>query len=160
MTLDELADASDLPVRRLRYVLDQGLLPGGKFASRGRGAARKFLPLECFGILVAAAMIEAGLKRAPIRASLESLARVPAGAVTDGAPLQRAWAGGPATFLEVGDGGRVRLSGRSGPGGRGAFDSGWLSQAGGGPDPAYEPRVSVRVDAGRIRDGLRGKFRG
>ena len=63
--LAEISQSSGVKVRKLRYVLDHQLLPGAQDVSQGRGTARSFTPFESFALVVAALMLEAGLRRAP-----------------------------------------------------------------------------------------------
>src|SRR5688572_27302076 len=99
LSLDEIADRAGLPTRKLRYVLDHGLLPGAAAASRGRGAARRFTGFEAFGIVLAAVMLEAGLKRALVRDGLAALC-AGAGRRPETIPLYRAYAADGAARLE------------------------------------------------------------
>src|SRR5690349_15868614 len=126
--LAEIAERSGMGRRKLRYVLDHALLPGGKLASQGRGAARGFTPFEAFGIATAALMLEAGLKRALVRDCLARLCRTSDRRAVD-APLYRAFAADRAALLEVGDGQQVRLSGTGRLPGT-TFDTGWQPLAG------------------------------
>jgi hypothetical protein len=148
--LAAIAARSGLPVRKLRYVFDHRLLPGGAANSRGRGAARSFTPFEAFGLVVAATMLGAGLKRALVRDCLAELCRG-AGRDVHTVPLYRAFtAAGPAR-VEVGDWSYVRLlvSGRpSGP----PSGTPWLPLGGGEPPVApYTPLVALTLDVGRLR---------
>jgi hypothetical protein len=149
LDLSLIADRSGIAVRKLRYVLDHGLLPGGKVASRGRGAARSFTPFEAFGIATAALMLEAGLKRATVRDCLAALCRDP-GRKVDEIPFYRAFAADRTALLEVGDWRHVRLSG-TGRSPRSTFDTGWLPLAGGAAAESYAPLVTVALDVGQIR---------
>lgn len=152
LTLDLtlIAARSGIAVRKLRYVLDHGLLPGGKVASRGRGAARSFTPFEAFAIATAALMLEAGLKRALIRDCLAALVGAPGAKVGD-VPMYRAFVADRTARLEVGDWEHVRLLGA----GRlleSTFDTGWLPLAGrAAPAREYAPLVTVALDVGQIR---------
>ena len=150
LDLTLIADRSGIAVRKLRYVLDHGLLPGGKTASRGRGAARSFTPFEAFAIATAALMLEAGLKRALVRDCLAALVGAPGAKIGD-VPMYRAFAADGTARLEVGDWEHVRLLGTGRLPGS-TFDTGWLPLAG-RPVPArsYAPLVTVALDVGQIR---------
>src|SRR3954454_10495451 len=89
--LAEIAGFGHLAPRKLRYVLDHGLLPGGAGASRGRGAARRFTGFEAFGIATATLMLEAALRRALVRDCLAALCRARGGDASR-VPLYRAYA--------------------------------------------------------------------
>ena len=58
--LARIAATSGLSPRKLRYTLDNDLLPGRVGASRGRGVPRSFTPYEAFGLVLATQMLEAG----------------------------------------------------------------------------------------------------
>src|SRR3954451_4631062 len=140
--LAEIAGRSGIAARKLRYVLDHALLPGGQLASRGRGAVRSFTPFEAFGLATAALMLEAGLKRALVRDCLAVLCRAP-GRDGGDVPLYRAFAADRSARLEVGDWEFVRLSGSGRSPGK-SFDTGWLPLAEGAvPAGAYTPLVMV-----------------
>jgi hypothetical protein len=148
--LAEIAQTSGVPVRKLRYVLDHCLLPGARDASQGRGTARSFTPFESFAVLVAALMLEAGLRRSLVRECLAVLGRDPSRGL-DNLPLYRAFAHGEPARLEVGDWKFVRLvvaKHMLWP----ALDTGWLALTEDQPpDEFYRPLVSLVLDVGRIR---------
>ena len=148
--LAEIARSSGVPVRKLRYVLDHRLLPGAHDASQGRGHARAFTPFESFAIVVAALMLEAGLRRALVRDCLAALGR---GSVRriDQIPLYRAFSHGEPARLEIGDWKFVRLTVADHPLWP-ALDTGWMALGGGQPpDDEYTPLIGVVLDVGRIR---------
>lgn len=148
--LAEIAERSGIAVRKLRYVLDQALLPGGNVASRGRGTARSFTPFEAFGIATAAVMLEAGLKRSLIRDCLALLCQGPSRNL-DRVLLYRAFTADLAARLEIGDWEFVRLVGAGVSPGK-SFDTGWLPLAKGAvPAEKYTPLVTVALDVGQIR---------
>ena len=129
--LAALAASSGFSKRKLRYVLDQGLLPGAPRASHGRGAPRLFTPLEGFGILVAAAMLHAGLKRRLVRETLLWLCR-PAFSPR----IQQAFLARTPCALELGDWKYVRLIGTP--------ETPWLPLGPGRPAPeGFRPLVTV-----------------
>jgi hypothetical protein len=148
--LDEIAQSSGIPVRKLRYVLDHQFLPGAQDASLGRGTARSFTPFGSFGVVVATLMLEAGLRRSLIRDCLAALSRDPRRKI-DEVPLYRAFAHGEPARLEVGDGKFVRLTvagHRLWP----ALDTGWLPLSDNRPpEDSYIPLVCLALDVGRIR---------
>lgn len=150
MELTLIADRTGITVRKLRYVLDHGLLPGGKEVSRGRGAARYLTPFEGFSIATAALMLEAGLKRALVRDCLAALVGAPRANFNE-MPFYRAFRAERTARLEVGDWSHVRLSG-TGRSSLWTFDTNWLPLAGGGAAGVpYEPLVTVALDVGQIR---------
>ena len=61
MQLAEIHERTHLPISRLRYVLDNEVVPGLGHASAGRGNARDFSPGESLLLALAAAFFENGL---------------------------------------------------------------------------------------------------
>jgi hypothetical protein len=157
--LAEIARRSGLSPRKIRYILDQGLLPVGKISSRGRGTRRIFVQSEAIAIALAAWMLEAGLKRALVRDCLGVLCQLPSGGSRGVGlmkiPLYRALAAGPTARVEVGDWSYVRVHAASSPG-RQAFDTGWMPLGGQAVPSGYAPLVAVVLDIGQIG----GKFAG
>ena len=157
----DIAEVSGLGLRKVRYVLDQGLLPGGKQSSRGRGAARYFTDYEAFGIALAAWMLEAGLKRALVRdvmgvICLSSGGRSRALKLTN-TPLYRCFTARVTAQVEIGDWAYARVCGTSL---EGPFDTGWLPlDKDLTPSTGFKPLVAVVLDAGQIRRKL-GKIGG
>jgi hypothetical protein len=153
--LAEIAQVSGVPVRKLRYVLDHQLLPGAQDASRGRGATRSFTPFEAFALVVAARMLQAGLRRALVRDCMAALARGP-GRDIDQIPLYKAFAHGEPARLELGDWQYLRLTVAQHPLWP-AFDSGWLPLAKGRPPgDSYTPLVCLVLDVAQIRRRIPG----
>jgi hypothetical protein len=150
--LARIAETSGLPLRKLRYVLDHKILPGGDVKSRGRGAVRSLEPFEAFGVVVAAAMLGAGLKRALVRDCLALLCRE-TGRDVGGVPLYRAFLGDGPSRLEVGDWAYVRLtvsSRRPYP----PVDTGWLPLGMAEPPASFAPSVALVLDIGQLRGKL------
>jgi hypothetical protein len=148
--LAEIAQSSQLSLRKLRYVLDHGLLPAGKVASRGRGAVRHFTAFEAFGLTTAALMLEAGLRRALVRDCLSALCP-PAGRDVGRVPLYRAYQARGAARLEVGDWSYARLV-VADPAPRSLLDTGWLPLAGAAPaTEPYAPLVCLALDVAQVR---------
>jgi hypothetical protein len=147
--LAEIAESSHLSVRKLRYVLDHGLLPGGKVASRGRGAARRFIGFEAFGIATATLMLEAGLRRALVRDCMAVLCPA-VGRDVERIPLFRAYQARGAARLEVGDWLYARLL-VEGSVLKSSLDTGWLPLAGSVPAASYTPLVCLGLDVAQVR---------
>jgi hypothetical protein len=147
--LSEIAETSHLSVRRLRYVLDHGLLPGGKVASRGRGAARRFTGFEAFGIALATLMLEAGLRRALVRECMLALSPE-VGRDLDRNSLYRAFTARGEALLDVGDWLYVRMV-VEGPVLKSNLDTDWLPLAGSGPAESYAPLICLRLDVAQVR---------
>jgi hypothetical protein len=151
--LAEIAESSHLSIRKIRYVLDNGLLPGGKVASRGRGAARRFTGFEAFGIATATLMLEAGLRRALVRDCMTALCRA-VGRDVHLIPLYRAYEARGEACLKVGDWLYMRLlveGSRPTP----SLDTGWLPLTGTEPaSPSYAPLVCLSLDVAQVRGRL------
>jgi hypothetical protein len=152
--LARIAETSGLTTRKLRYVLDQGLLPGGKVVSRGRGAPRSFTPGEAFALVIAAMMLDAGLKRALVRDCMAQLCR-PVGRDPVTVPLFRAMSARGPSRLEVGDWRYVRLLAQAIPQRRLTSEdtnTGWLPLGDQTPPASgYTPLVSIGLDLGQLR---------
>jgi hypothetical protein len=144
MTLEDLARATSLPTRRLRYVLEHRVVPGAERRSKGHRVTRQFTAFESFGIACAAAMLEAGLRR-PVAAVLVRALTKRCGA---GVPLQSAFAG-KADVLDVADGVNMRLT-------RAGAEAEWVQLATGFTVRDYAPIAIVRLDIGRLRRAVQG----
>jgi hypothetical protein len=167
MDIQAIATRARLPVRKLRYVLDQRLLPGlrGRLQKHRAGRPRAFSPLEGYRVACAALLLGGGVRRKTVIAVMEWLAATPwpidpreAGRRTamrhTVAPLRSV---SEALYSQarkpvevwIGDGVslRVRL---------GVIDTGWLE-----PHTLallstdYRPRVLIQVDLGQLGTGFR-----
>jgi len=167
MEIQEIARRSGLASRKVRYVLDQKLLP--RF--RGRklrdlpGQPRAYSPIESYFIAIAAVLYDAGIKRQTIQGLLQCLgdATCPAASFFQGKPSASQhdkgepdsilwaifhWADKP-SYLTIGDGHAVQIE-------LGRLISEWF-------DPRtciplvsdFQPRVRVRVQL----DDLAEQFR-
>ncbi|MBA4191497.1 MAG: hypothetical protein C0467_26255 [Planctomycetaceae bacterium] len=147
MDMAELSARTQLPVRKLRYVFDHGVLPGAQPDSPGQGIPRTFTDFEGFGIALAARLLDAGLTRKLVAACILKSGESPRrSARINEVPLYLVFAAA-AGKLEVGDGKYLRLSGDARPGIAKAFDTGWQPLVGVVPAPdEYRPTVHVRFD--------------
>lgn len=155
--LAAIADRIGVPVRRLRYIVDQGLLPGGTPSGKGRGSARRYLPFEAFGIACAAWMLKAGLRRALVRDCLKLLCSPKEFGSRDPrrVPLYSAFWAQEVVRLEVGDWVNVRLVGtRDNP--NEGYSTGWRQVSTGAPVGPYEPDVLVSINTASLRNQLTG----
>lgn len=155
--LAAIADRIGVPVRRLRYIVDQGLLPGGSPSGKGRGSARRYLPFEAFGIACAAWMLKAGLRRALVRDCLKLLCS-PAelgGRDPRRVPLHRAFLAREVIRLEVGDWVNVRLVGDEKSHKEGNL-AGWRQVSTGAAVGPYDPNVLVSINTASLRSQLKG----
>jgi hypothetical protein len=157
MDIDVIARRIRLPPRKVRYVLDHGLLPGtrGTLQADLRGRPRTFTPLEAFFVACAALLLEAGVKRGSVWQLMDRIVAMPwpvGRPPVRLSPLQGAtvrprkameamyyWAR-EATVLEVGDGVHLRLL-------SGSIDTGWVAPPTWTPlHPDYQPVISFRID--------------
>jgi hypothetical protein len=152
--LGQIAEFISIPLRKLRYVLDHGMLPGGAVASRGRGAVRSFTTFEAFGIVTAALMLQAGLKRALVRQGLAALCEGSSRHVAT-IPLYQAFTTAGAAHMELADWTFVRICGLCRRPGA-VCDTTWIPLAGDKP-PAkdYEPLVTITINLSQISRKLR-----
>lgn len=125
MDMAELARRTGLPVRKLRYVFDHGLVPGLAEASTGHGIPRTFTEFEGFGVALAATLLDGGVTRKLTARCLDAVCRpAPCATVAD-VPLYRAFAAA-AGELTVADARFVRLVSPARPGLTADGDTGWL----------------------------------
>jgi hypothetical protein len=150
----EIARCTGLPVRKIRYVLEHGVLPGTKRASRGRRVTRRFTLFESFGIACAALLLEGGLRRHAVQDCMEVLSSPPRGThAAREVPLYRALYEAELTCLEVGDGVNVRLIGRSSTGSPGTD---WIQAATGeAMASSYIPLIRLSIHVLKLRDTLK-----
>ena len=156
--LKDIESATGISVQRLRYVLDQGILPGssGPSWSRGRGSPRSFTPFEAFGIVCAALLLGAGLRRRAVKDCLEILC-TSFGDRRDVAsvPLYQAFQQRAVASLEIGDGDYVRLIGSEDYRRRPLIFA-WRQISTKRDMAMCEPLVTVRVDVAKLRRHLQG----
>jgi hypothetical protein len=78
MDLQELAERTGIPIRRLRHCLDEDLIPGLKIevAHNEAGRPRKFHDDVGFAICCAAKLLEAGIDRSTVRVFMGGLAKL------------------------------------------------------------------------------------
>lgn len=155
MDMSDLIARTGLPPRRLRYVLDHGVLPGLRGGARGHGVPRTFTPFEGFAIALAAHLLGAGVGRAVVAAALDAACRPAARAPAD-VPLARAYAA-RAGRLEIGDGRCLRVLAPARAGVGAALDTGWFAAGPSGPVPGdYTPVVCVTVELAALARAVHG----
>ena len=154
MDIASLAKISGLPIRTLRYVLEHHVLPNSERASKGRRVTRSFSGFECFGIAIAAALIEGGQRRSVVAECLLVLC-AEAKPITRSVNchLNKAYGATGKTRLELGDGVNVRIEAVEG---YAPFDTGWIQAATGVKvDKAYDPFVRLSINVGPMRQAIR-----
>ena len=155
MDLATIAQRTGLSARRLRYVVDHGVLPGGKVIAVGRGNARSYTDFEAFGIALAAVLLDAGIKRRIVALLLERLCDSPKGSRRERPALLSAFSNARTMSLEIGDGVNFRMhvtTFKAGP-----EDVASWTQAGTGAQLAtgYAPLVRLIIDVGHIRSAIK-----
>lgn len=92
MDIAALSIKCEIPQRKLRYVLDHGLVPGLAPRQQGRGNARQFEELEAISLVVAGSLFQFGVPSAHIRmafAAVRSLSPSTGGKVAADNVLQQ-----------------------------------------------------------------------
>jgi hypothetical protein len=154
MDMAELADLTEMPVRKLRYVFDHRVLPGLATEAPGQGIPRTFTAFEGFGIALAARLLDAGLTRRLVGDCLAVACRRPRAGKFH-APLYHAYTASSGR-LEIGDGRYLKLwvAGRRGI--AEALDTGWLALGKGNTAPdGYVPMVLVGVELDALAQTVR-----
>lgn len=166
MDLAHIADRADLPIRTLRYVLEQGLLPVAQLTGCGRGVPRDFVDSEAVALAMAAFMLEVGLKGSAVARVLLRLSRARWRSVPKPNPLgvgrknalHEASLHNGRTSLEFGDGLALRLTHKLPPDFKHEVTTGWIVIERGAPlDDAFDPVGRLIIDVGRLRDRIRVK---
>jgi hypothetical protein len=153
MDLQTIASRTGLPIRTVRYVLDNRLLPGTRVVGQPNalGRARHLLDDEGFAVACAAKMLQSGIKKETVIKFMDALCsfvwekrhgfRVPSTAIVKAFEQSAS----PAIAM-FGDGANLRLT-------IGDRDTKWM-QPGTWARLAddYEPRVVIRIDLGQMRD--------
>lgn len=153
MDLHSLSQKTRFPVRKLRYCVDHGLVPGLKIelTTGEAGRPRKFNEDVGFGLTCAATLLDAGFNRSAVRRFLKALLSITLGSGESEklalvAILERQF---PAV-AEFGDGMNVRVV-------VGDWDSGWRCSENPAPlDKSYRPTTYIGLDLGQIRDRVYG----
>lgn len=153
--LQELADRTGLPLRKLRYVVDHELLPGMKFkiSAHEAGRPRHFAQDAALGIALIAMLLDAGLRRTAAKEFVRALLDLPMqdgkGGIFRGYEVLR-WMSdrGSEVWVELGDGTHLRMKFDD-------WESGWLEPSRGARlDKNYRPITSLRVDLAALRDRI------
>jgi hypothetical protein len=156
LEIQEIARRVALPVRKLRYVIDQRILPGmrGRLQEERAGRPRAFTKVEGYFVGIAATLLDAGVQRGTITellARLTDAAWPPPGAdLPPPSGLQRAitqpktvaeamyLAPGKGASICLGDGGNLRFRLRG-------IDSGWVVPRRLNRLQDYRPRVVIEL---------------
>jgi hypothetical protein len=161
-SLAEIADRAGLPIERLRYVLDSGILQGGRQHKRGtgpsspgRGIARAFTRDEAFGLVLVVLMLEGGLRRRAVqdcllvfRASL-----TPGSRRLRDATLIRVLDDKAVVALEIGDGLNIRFVANEVPAVvNTALPTHWMQPKTKHRLVDYDPLLVLRINLEKIRE--------
>jgi hypothetical protein len=155
MDLNTIASRTGLPPRRLRYVMEHGVLPGLRQRPHGYGKDWSFTDFEAFAIALAGVLLDAGLRRDAVVACLDQVVgKFGRHVAIDDIPLYRAYTGKPST-LTIADGRAVRVVAAKQKGvSRHDIDTGWLPLGQDSLDPAPTPIVRINVDLVALRNRL------
>lgn len=162
MDVQTIAERARLPARRIRYTVDQRILPGlrVRLQKHRPGQPRTFTVFEGYSVALAALVLVGGVQRQTVTMVMERLMTMPwsAGSPETSTPTAkqraaahaRSWLealyywGCEPTALLIADAANLRVQ-------VGAIDTGWTeprSMARLNPD--YRPRVVVTVDLGPV----------
>ena len=149
MDLQQLADRTGIPIRRLRHCLDQGLVPGLEIniADNLAGRPRKFAEDVGFAICCAAKLIETGIDRSTVRTFMKGLATVTFPGSRE-LLILAFFARRAAGIAQLGDNlnMRVEITAHGE-----VVDTGWIHP--GNPAPLsqeYRPMMAISLDIGQI----------
>jgi len=157
LEVSQIAQATGLPLRRIRYVLEHQVLPGSERASRGHRIARSFTGFEAFGIALSALLLEAGLRREVVARCLASLVTtpIPPRFAKGQCALLHAYGSSGPIQLELGDAVNLRLVASTAKGDR-VDNKAWRQiKTGAEVGESYSPMVAISVEIGRLRDLIR-----
>jgi hypothetical protein len=164
-SLAEIADRADVPLERVRYVLDSGILQGGRRRKRetgasspGRGIARKFTRDEAFGLVIVVLMLEGGLRRRAVQDCLQLFrtSMAPGSRRLRDVTLIRVLDDMAVVALEIGDGLNVRFVAKDVPAVvNTALPTHWIQPKTKLPLPDYDPQLVVRINLAKIRAQFR-----
>lgn len=161
MDLQELANRTGLPLRKLRYVVDHNLVPGlnYKLAESEAGRPRRFAPDVGFGIACVTALLHAGLQRTAatefVAAMLDVPFRWPSGKMLYGHQvLSEFCRRGSEGRMFLADGVNVKIDVKISDA---TVPAKWCEpHTGATLAEEYEPRVVVELDIGRLRREIFG----
>jgi hypothetical protein len=161
MDLHDLAARTNLPLRKLRYVIDHGLVPrlNLKLATSEVGRPRQLAQDAAFGVAWVAILLEGGMQRTTakdfVAAILNLRINLKGGNFYRGHELLARFMGEGGTgraLLADGVHVRLRLTIHNQQ-----HDTGWCErQTGAALAAAYSPRLIVESDLTRLRDEIFG----
>jgi hypothetical protein len=168
LDVQAIAQRVRLAPRKIRYVLDQRLLPGmrGRAQKHLAGQRRSFTTMEAFFIGCAAILLEGGAQRKTVTEVLARLADMPwplPGCATQENPRKARippkfktaieavyYHAGESALVLIGDGVNLRLR-------LGDKDTGWIEPRSlARLERAYRPAVVIELDLGTFRTMFSG----
>jgi hypothetical protein len=159
-SLAEIADRAALPLERIRYVIDSGILQGGRgrkwrtgARGPGRGSPRAFAPTEAIAVVIVVLMLEGGIRRRVVRDCLELLSAsvVPGSNRLRDLTFIRVLDEETIIALEIGDGLNVRLVCQEGPAVTTDLPTDWIQPKTMARLENYDPLLVVRINLAKIR---------
>jgi hypothetical protein len=147
MDLQELAQRTEIPIRRLRHCLDEGLVPGLRTESHAEiGRRRRFHEDAGFALCCAATLVTAGIDRSMVRLFLGGIARVNF-RKTATPVIVVIFKRQAESFAELADNANLRVKVEA----PWTFDTGWRPlNPGDPPDGSYQPRTTIGLNLGAI----------
>jgi hypothetical protein len=160
-TLAEIADRAMVPIERLRYVIDSGILRGGQRRKRkteasspGRGIVRRFTQDEAFGLVLVVLMLKGGLRRRAVQNCLELFRAtlVPGSRHIRDVTLIRVFTDNTVKAFEIGDGLNVRFVTEKVPTGVNTnLPTQWTQPVTSVNLKDYDPQLVVSINLAKIR---------
>jgi hypothetical protein len=166
-SLAEIAERAALPIERLRYVIDSGILAGRRHrkpkagaSNPGRGIPRAFTNDEAFALVTVVLMLEGGIRRRAVQGCLDLLTEslVPDSRRLRDITLIRVLHDETVVALEIGDGLNVRWVCKEGPlkrNGELELPRTWIQPKTRATIENYDPLLLVRINLARIRNHFR-----
>lgn len=158
ISLIELAERIDVPLRRIRYVVDHEI--AGSVESEGPRRTRTCHIVDAFAIGVAAWLMDGGARRDSVELFVKTMTRrLPIPGIESGQAQTSQMAvlsQDPATwYLDIGDNESVRFGRGTGNAPGQIKDGPWISLNSRKERPTdYRPRVLIRADLNALRRRL------
>ena len=157
MDLQTIAELTRLPIRKIRYVVDHGLLPGRRVEGQPDlvGRARILTDLEGFAVACAAILLESGVKKETVVEFMAGLSMFPMGRIPRGKrsiyAIEKAFEQrDTAAEAFLADGMNLRFK-------FGRDDTGWVQPGTYARlSHGYQPRMVISIDLASLRDAFLG----
>jgi hypothetical protein len=148
MNLQELSTRTNIPIRRLRHCLDEGLIPGLDLESGAYeiGRRRRFHETVGFALCCAATLVEGGIDRSTVRVFLGGIAKLKHPKTND-LLLTTILNRHAQAVAELGDNCNIRVRVPKPL----AYDSGWIQpDTGAQLHASYQPRFTIGLNLGQV----------